>query len=95
MAELHCSDGKVINISKETEKELREVFSEPEWKFGDIIVSKSVLKGLSKGIVLYNGNGELRGFLVDCKDFGHTRGITLEYLRDHKYVKNGNIFEEK
>ena len=93
MAELRCSDGKVINISKETEKELREAFSEPEWKFGDIIETE----GGCKRIVLYNKNGELRGIWSDQNNDGENgMGQTLNHFcYSRGYKKTGNIFEEK
>ncbi len=38
MTELRCDDGTVVQISKETEKELRKVFGKPEhkWVHGDV-----------------------------------------------------------
>jgi len=90
MAELHCSDGKVIKISKETEKEFRKAFFGGVWEFGDVIEV-----GSNKRIVLYNQNGDLVGVWTDREnDADNGRGQSLEYCSNYGYKKTGNIFKD-
>jgi len=83
MAKLHCSDGKVINISKETEVELRKAF-ELKVKHGDILEDdccRVVIIGSGEGMKSYYGSPN-----VWNKENEHL----IEYC-NYKIV--GNVFE--
>jgi hypothetical protein len=60
MAKLTCSDGTVVEISKETEAELKKAFGpkpKPEPKFGDIVIGATSNKF---AVMLYDKTGVLR-----------------------------------
>jgi hypothetical protein len=77
MAELRCADGTVVQISAETEKELRKAFgeSEPTFKVGDIFWKDTESGGThyTRLVVWHNGDVALRA-TNKTAEWGNTGG---------------------
>lgn len=88
MAELRCSDGTVVRISKETEAELRRQFGPKKVKFGDVVEHKDY--GY-KRVVLYDAHGKLQVYSIDsCNS-----GPYIQMLQPWRYTPTGkNIFKD-
>lgn len=79
MAKLTCSDGTVIQISKETETELRVTFGpklrpRPKLKFGDIVMGKY---SSNKYVLLYDKNRVLRAHRCSSSQIFHVDSSNL------------------
>ena len=83
MAKLHCSDGRVINISKETEVELRKAF-EPKVKHGDILEDD-----YCRIVIIDSGEG-----MKSCYGSPNVWNMENELLiKNCNYKIVGNVFE--
>ena len=89
MANLTCSDGTVIQISAETEEELRRQFGPKKPEFGDVVEHKDY--GY-KRVVLYDAHGKLQVYSIDSCNSGPYIQTTTQQMR---YTPTGkNIFKD-
>ena len=92
MANLTCSDGTVIQISAETEEELRRQFGPKKPEFGDVVEHKDY--GY-KRIVLYDAHGKLQVYSIDSCDSGPYIQTTQGAIPRTHYTPTGkNIFKD-
>lgn len=75
MAELKCNDGTVVQISKETETELRAAFGS-KLEFGDIVIYRQDKR--SKRVVLYDKYGQLQVYSVSLHNKLYLQSIDLK-----------------
>ena len=96
MAELKCKDGTIIEISDETEAELRKASSKPEWKFGDVAAYRSKFNGITDiQCYLYDKNGKLAWFYLNKGSHSNPYGLKVGGPEVEEYIEIGNIFEDK
>ena len=92
---LVCADGTVVQISRETENELRKAFElKPESKFGDIVVytgRNPSTRGGKRRVLLYDSTGKLWPYNIYVG--GQPRKQKLAPLSDYTLLGE-NIFTD-
>ena len=90
MAELRCSDGTVVKISKETEAELRRQFGRKEPEFGDIVEH---WKFGFKRVVLYDAHGELQVYSISHCRKPYMQTVKVDYTPTGQNIFKDNLLD--